>query len=141
MVTNSSGGRKPSSNTSSKNGQKGDFLSIQAWRMTKTEDSLERDGKQWYWCPHHKMEGSYDGLYVTHKPEEHDEWKNNKAQFRKKRYEASKNNDSHDTSKEEDSAKKLTINDNMKAALLTHCDLTGAQIDEMIEKAQAQSDF
>ena len=35
---------------------------------------------------------------------------------------------------------KLT-NDNLKAALLTHCDLMGAQIDEMIVEANSQFDF
>ena len=31
--------------------------------------------------------------------------------------------------------------DNLKAALLTHSDLTGAQIDELINEAHAQADF
>ena len=35
---------------------------------------MTRDGKKWFWCPHHKIEGKYDGLYVTHKPKDHEEW-------------------------------------------------------------------
>ena len=41
--------------------------------MTKTEEEIEKDGKTWYWCPRHVVPGKYDGLYVTHKPEDHDE--------------------------------------------------------------------
>ena len=32
------------------------------------------DGRTYYWCPHHvAKDGSYNGLYDTHKPEDHDE--------------------------------------------------------------------
>ena len=123
----------------------GDFLSIKAWRMKKTENTVTRDGKTWHWCPHHKQEGEYDGLYVTHKPEEHDEWKKNKFQFRRNKYARSKKNDENkDDSKDEDekdSDKKLTLNGNLKAALLTHCGLSGAQLEEILEDAQGHADF
>ena len=120
----------------------GDYLSIKAWRMKKTEDIIQQHGKTWYWCPHHKVEGSYDGLYVTHKPDEHDEWKKNKFQFRRNKFSRDKKMDAEeDKSEDESSEKKLTISDNLKAALLTHCDLTGAQINEIIQDAQSHSDF
>ena len=49
------------------------FLTIDDWRMKKGESMVERDGKMWYWCPKHVSPGRYDGLYVTHKPEDHEE--------------------------------------------------------------------
>ena len=75
MVTSENGGKSESNSGKSKGcGNKaGDFLSIKSWSMKKTEDSVKREGRTWYWCPHQKVEGSYDGLYVMHKPEEHDE--------------------------------------------------------------------
>jgi len=100
---------------------------------------VDRDGKTWYWCPHHKVEGSYDGLYVTHKPEEHEEWKNNRSQFRKKKFESKKNDESGEATNND--SKKLYINDNLKAALLTHSDLSAVQIDELLEDANFQADF
>jgi len=136
MVTNNSSG-KPKGSASSDTSK--DFLSIKSWRMVKTNDSVERDGKTWYWCPHHKVEGSYDGLYVTHKAEEHDEWKNNRSQFRKKKFETKKDGDSDAASN--NGSRKLYMNDNLKAALLTHSDLSAIQIDELLEDANAQSDF
>ena len=87
--------------------------------MKKTEDSIQKEGRTWYWCPHHKVEGSYDGLYVTHKPEEHEEWKNNRSQFRRKKY-LEKKKDNSDESKEKNSktSKKLVINENLKAYIV-----------------------
>ena len=52
------------------------------------EDTLKRDGQKWYWCPHHRMEGAYDSLYVTYKAKVYDEWKKNKVQFCKKKFES-----------------------------------------------------
>ena len=143
MVT-SKDGANPNSNAGKSGGSRtntGDFLSIKSWRMKKTEDSVKREGRTWYWCPHHKVEGSYDGLYVTHKPEEHDEWKCNRNQFRRKRYETRKKEESNESKDVEDNKKKLVINDNLKAALLTHSDLSSIQIDKILEDAASHSDF
>ena len=64
----------------------GNYLSIKAWRMTKISDSIEKDGKTWHWYPHYKVDGTNDGLYVTHRPEEHEDWKKNKFQFRRENF-------------------------------------------------------
>ena len=62
---------------------------IEAWRMKNTAPMVERDGKIWWWCPKHVIPGRYDGLYVTHKPEDHEEWvqkkEDRKAKFMKER--------------------------------------------------------
>jgi len=58
-------------------------LRIPEWRTEKKGSKVDRDGKTWWWCPHHKAEGLFDGLYVTHKPEDYDEWKQNKKNFKK----------------------------------------------------------
>ena len=109
--------------------------------MKKTDDTIQREGKTWYWCPHHRLDGTYYGLYVTHKPEEHEEWKRNKSEFRRNKYSKEKNNVDPDGASDDNTKKKLTIKDNLKAALLTHCELTGAQIDEILQDAKLQSDF
>lgn len=45
--------------------------------MTQLLSSIENSSqtKNYYWCPHHKFSGFYDGLYVTHPPEKHDKWR------------------------------------------------------------------
>ena len=45
---------------------------IQKWRGKKDGDTKVVNGRTYYWCPHHKKDGCYDGLYVTtHKAEDH----------------------------------------------------------------------
>ena len=58
---------------------------IPDWRVVKGHDSVERDGKTWFWCLNHKMDGKYNGLYVTHKPENHAEWQKQKQEQAKKK--------------------------------------------------------
>ena len=43
----------------------------QEWQTKKEGDSIQHDGKTWWWCSQHR-EGQ--GLYVRHKPENHDKW-------------------------------------------------------------------
>ena len=38
--------------------------------------------KDWYWCPHHKKEGQYNDLYMTHKPEDHNAWQERKDRYK-----------------------------------------------------------
>ena len=46
-------------------GQNGYF--IDPWHQSKTKgDTCFVDGKQWWWCPEHKRQNNFDGLYVTH---------------------------------------------------------------------------
>ena len=52
-----------------------------------------------------------------------------------------KKNDNKKEVDEDDSENKLTLNVNLKAALITHCGLSGAQLDEILEDAKNHSDF
>ena len=46
------------------------------WRKTFKGKTAMCKGKEWTWCPHHKKEGHYNGLYYNnHTPETHDAWK------------------------------------------------------------------
>ena len=93
--------------------------------MKKGPEKLEKDGKIWFWCPHHKIEGQYNGLHVTHKPEDHDAWLKRKNKQLAKRRRAKDNQNSEDTKQsEEDGSKKLVISDSLKAALMTQMDVS-----------------
>ena len=70
--------------TSSGGNNKGNGkLGFPEWRTKKGKDKVERDGKTWWWCPHHKREGYFDGLYMPHKPCDHDKWAENKKKWKK----------------------------------------------------------
>ena len=48
---------------------------IDKWRMKNVGPTKTVNGKQYWWCPHHKLPGQFDGLYFEHKLSGHDEWK------------------------------------------------------------------
>ena len=107
-------------------------IDIEDWRKKKGAASVERGGKTWHWCPHHKFPGQFDGLYVTHPPSEHDKWKARKDEERKKRSSGKTDN----TKKSGDGTKKqrLTLSNNLKAALSTCGNLTGAQAKALVKE-------
>ena len=58
-------------------------LMIPEWRTRNEGIQCDHDGKSWYWCPYHKKPGLFDGLYMPHKPEDHDEWRAKKYPYKK----------------------------------------------------------
>ena len=118
------------------------FISIDPWRMVKKGPTITMNGKTWHWCPHHVIEGKYNGLYVTHKPEDHDEWQKKKdLNLEKKRASKNKTKNDRDTDSAPSGKKKLVLNDSLKAALLTHSEMTGAQVDELLAELNESQDF
>ena len=111
---------------------------IAEWRMNKTEEKIEKDGKIWYWCPKHVVKDKYDGLYVTHKPEDHEEWRKRREAWRSRKTD---NRRETESGKYESGSRKLVLSENLKAALLTKCELTSDQADRLIKEAQIDSDF
>ena len=118
---------------------KGTKLNIEAWRMKKVGDSKVVDGKTYYWCPHHKLNGVFDGLYMTHKPGEgHEEWLARKN----KRKEKSKNGKGSSTEKSTSGTKatvstangsnKLGLSDKLKAALATKFSISETEAASMV---------
>ena len=104
---------------------------------------MDRDGKTWFWCPHYKIEGQSDGLYVTHKPEDHDPWLKRKNERLEKRRRAKDNNNGSEEAKQpdHDGTKKLVISDSLKATLMTHMDISPEQIDALVQEDVRGSDF
>ena len=49
-------------------------LMIDEWRIKHEGPSCVCNGKTWYWRPHHKKAGLFNGLYMIHKPEDHEKW-------------------------------------------------------------------
>ena len=83
------------------------------------------DRKQLWWCPKHKCANDFDGLYVTHQPGEgHQQWLERRRQ-NKRNHKAAKANNGNNTSGGNPSTTTtsglpLTLNDQMRHALLTH---------------------
>ena len=103
-------------------------ITIAKWRMTKDGDSKEVDGELWWWCPKHKVDGVYDGLYVKHKPEDHDDWlaRKKKSKQAKRDGAPSLQNSSQNTN-----AKRLTLSNNLKAAMMSNFQCSEQQADKL----------
>ncbi len=82
--SNSSAPKKSSS--SAKN-----YGNFEAQRLTKVNNGadfnmIEKDSKKYFWCDQHQYPGcNTSGMYVFHKPTEHDAWKACKDELNKKR--------------------------------------------------------
>ena len=112
-VQSDGGEKKPGATSDRRN-------NIAEWRKKKSHgDSVHRDDKTWYWCPRHKGQ-DYDGLYVTHKPENHDE---HQRRFRKDK--------SGDTSSTASSDKKLAMKDSLKTALVAKFGCSSGEADKL----------
>ena len=86
-------------------------------------------------------QGRYDGLYVTHKSEDHNEWAKNRNRFKKNKKDDEKKEDKDNDSSTKSNDKSLALSNSLKVALLTRCDLTAAQADALIMEAKEEADF
>jgi len=57
---------------------------VDPWRKVYVKDVIEYNGRTWYWCHKHKMP-DYNGLYVTHHPNDHDKWVEKNAEIKKQK--------------------------------------------------------
>ena len=112
---------------------------IEKWRGKKEGDEKVVDGRTYYWCPHHKYEGHYDGLYVSsHKASEHDIWKKNGKQSRNRwNKEASSGNagsaNGGGTSNPSNKSK-LVLNDRIKSVLTTKLMLNDDDVEQICKE-------
>ena len=93
------------------------------WLIKNVGPSIEKDGKTLYWCPHHTgPQKTWPGMYMPHKPEDHDKWQAKKDE----RYPKKKKAPSEAT------PTKLTLSDKMRSALATKMCLTPQALEEMM---------
>ena len=56
---------------------------VEKWRITKRGASIVVDGKTYWWCDKHiDRHGRWNGMYVRHKPEDHDDFMANRNRRR-----------------------------------------------------------
>jgi hypothetical protein len=86
------------------------FLEVAEWRKTKSfGNSVTKDGRDWHWCSIKHNNGK--GMYVTHREEDHGNFRRNKPKS---------SSNSEDSNKEnKPTNKSMTLSDNLKAAMVT----------------------
>ena len=121
-----------------KQGKNGNF-NLPEWRKTKRGDSITKEGETWWWYPHHKVEGQFDGLYMKHKPSEHDKWKEERDKKRKEykdRRREKCDKDGKSSGNNNSSSSKLTLSDKLKSALMTRLDVTDDELSRFCEESK-----
>ncbi len=113
---------------------------IDAWRKKFDGNMKEVNGRKWWWCPKHKREGEYDGLYVTHHPNKHDEnvafWKKEKEARRSAKQSTESAANKKPTSTPTSS---LTLNTKLKQVLITSACLSESDVDKILNEAQSEN--
>jgi hypothetical protein len=103
---------------------------VQKWRAVKNKgEKCEVDGLTWWWCPKHKLEGSFDGLYVRHHPNDHVDWQKRKDDRKKQQQglsEGGRNN----------VPQKLSMSDKLKTALMTKYDFSETEIEDILQSSK-----
>ena len=104
---------------------------LEVWRNIKKGDKLEKHGKIWTWCTHHKSDKiGYDGLYYhNHTNDNHYEWRSKKE---------SKTEAFTTTSGKPPSgkSKSLQISDNVKNSLCTNFCCSKEDLNKIIESEE-----
>ena len=118
-----------SSNTPSSSSGKKKY-GIDEWRMVKNGSTKIVNGTTYWWCPHHKLDGKYDGLYMTHKPSEHAAWKKDRDK-RNDEWKAKRRakKDKENTSPLNE--KKLLMSDKLKSVLVTKLQCSDADAEDV----------
>ena len=98
---------------------------IDEWRMVKKGESKVVNGTTYWWCPHHKVEGKYDGLYMTHKPSEHSAWKKDRDK-RNEEWKAKRRGKKDASGSTGSQATKLIMSDKLKSVLTSHLSCSDA---------------
>jgi hypothetical protein len=133
LTTDSGDNKDKATGTSKKRGGQ-----IDAWRMKKKGNHKRVDGVDYWWCPHHKWEGHFDGLYMPHKPEDHDEWKRNRDEKRAA-YKKGKKSDNKENTSSSGGGGKLVLKDNMTAAMMTNFQISADQAAQIYNSALLNS--
>ena len=121
---------------------------FEMWRLTKVENGEEhckvvRGGRTYYWCEDgHSFDGKKCGMYVSHKPgAEHIAWQKKKDESKARKRATSDQGQKTDaqpkppTGSTDTSAKKLSLSQHLKSALVTKAGLSDDQFQTIWDDA------
>ena len=108
---------------------------VAKWRTIKNKgETCEWNGTTWYWCTRHvHPTGEFNGLYCTHKPEEHDDWK---ATMKAKKPWKPNHERPAAESNEAKKAKSLSVSEKLKSVLCTKLMLSDEDAEEICKECQ-----
>ena len=103
-----------------------------AWRIDKKGATATWKGREHVWCPHHKKDGVFDGMYYNnHTPDTHDEWKERVNA----RYKNRVGKKAANAAEPEGPAKSMRISDALRNALCTNLCVSEEDLNKIVESA------
>ena len=107
---------------------------VKKWRTIPGPAHVKMEGKDCWICPHHKRTEApiWDGLCCTHKPNRCFRNPNNKKK------DTPADGASSTAASSENSTSKLTLKENLKAALSSELCMSNDDIDKLLEHAEGQ---
>ena len=112
---------------------KRDPYTVAAWRLTKKEEKVTVQGKDYFWCTGDHWSGGvkHNGMYTDHKTCDHGAWRS-RMDERRKRYNGEPKETKETSSKPvEAPSQKLALNDKLCNAFCTQAGLSAEVIDRI----------
>ena len=108
---------------------------VAAWRLTKKEEKVSMNGKDYFWCTGDHWSGGikHNGMYADHKTCDHESWRSRMDERRKGFEGQSKETPSKPA---EAPSQKLALNDKLRNAFCTQAGLSAEAIDRIWQDAQ-----
>ena len=139
------GGLAKDSNDSkqSNSGEKKDVVEgtiVEKWRAVKAGDTKIVGGTTWHWCPHHKLENKWNGLYSRHSPTACPSIAGKKANGLLDPANAAAAKATGDAAKVAEKSKAtLDIQAKLKEVMCTNLCLSGDDVDKLFQQALAEN--
>ena len=107
----------------------GEFIDgLTRWRIKKEGPRKTVNGREYFWCPHHVKEGKWNGMYVTHRPDQHKGRKPKACDTAAAKPEEKKSSDAN-----------LTLQTKLKEVMCTNLCLSSDDIDTLFANARAEN--
>lgn len=101
---------------------------VEEWRIKFDGPTKQRGGKKWYWCPHHVLEGKWNGMYALHPPDKH----------RGKKPKATTPTPTASSAPPAEKSE-LALNSRLKQVLMTNLCISDEDVDKMFKEATSSS--
>ena len=137
-----------STSRSSQNRNANGHHEVEPWRLIEQKGGcVFRDGRLWSFCKGDHWSGGvkYNGMYCTHDTDNHDAWRKNRDEEKKKKQLAKVATESAEketaaAGKQDTPTKKLSLSENLRAALTTHTGLSNDAFSRILEEAERDSE-
>lgn len=111
---------------------------VKPWRLEFKGNTVDKNGTTYHWCTgdHWSAGIKYNGMYCTHKTEEHDAWRKQQDESRKRRFEGTNRTSNTQSGGNDDAKKKkLALSESLRTTLCTQVGVSSEVADRIWAEA------